>query len=518
MRFLVPNGRLGVVWRAVLAAIIIVGCAAGAVATAGLLQVNTIVGDITVHPGIKSKQLHIPKPGKPETILVIGSDHRFGESYRTSNTDTMLLLRLNSASSTINVMSIPRDLEVDIPGYGTSKLNAAYSLGSYSLLLQTIRQDVFPHLQVNHIIDTNFKGFSDIVDAIGCVYSDVDHRYYNLSQPYPSPDNYSSIDIQPGYQKLCGHNQSVHGALPFVRFRHTDSDFVREARQQDFLRWAKQGFPISKLLSERDKLLKILGRNSTFDKNLQSSDALIELFDLVAFSDGDSIKQIKFPGTPTVVGDADVVVSSAAQEAEAFHQFMHPTPKSSSASRKKPALSAHGRRRHHAAALNTSGLSPDPADGIEQAKALTHPGMPVYYPRLIATDSDYCFSTTGNCNNPDESSTAYEHSYPRQYLIPTTDGTKVHAYRMTLAINALLGEYYGIQGVRWKDPPLLQNAAETKTVHGRKLYLYAGDGGHITTVAFHIGENTYWVSNDLTSDLPNSEMVAIAASMVRFRG
>ena len=97
---------------------------------------------------------------------------------------------------------------------------------------------MFPGLQVNHIIDVNFKGFSDLVDAIGCVYTDVDHRYYNNT----AVTDYSSIDIQPGYQKLCGDNQAETGALAFVRFRHTDTDIVRNARQQDFLRWAKSQF------------------------------------------------------------------------------------------------------------------------------------------------------------------------------------------------------------------------------------------------------------------------------------
>jgi LCP family protein required for cell wall assembly len=518
VRFLRPRSRGGMLGRTLLAAVLVAGSCAGAVATAGLLQVNTIVNIIKVHPGITTRQLKLPKPGKPQTLLIIGSDHRYHEPFRDSNTDTMLLVRLNSASSTINVMSIPRDLEVDIPGFGTAKLNAAYSEGGYSLLLKTLRADVFPHLQVNHIVDTNFQGFSDIVDAIGCVYADVDHRYYNISEPYPSPDNYSSIDIQPGYQKLCGHNQSIHGALPFVRFRHTDSDFVREARQQDFLRWAKQGFPLSKLYSERYRLISILSHNSTFDKGLQTEDGLIELFDLVLNSDGASLNQIKFPGVPVTVGDADYVTAESSAEQQAYREFMHPTKPHSTSSAHHAHPGARARSRHRAGAINTTGLSADPADGIEQAKSLTHPGMPVYYPRLIASDSDYCFSTTGNCNDIDEDATAYAHSYPRQYLIPTQSGDKVHAYRLTIDINAALGEFYGIQGVRWKNPPLLSGVSSTETIHGRKLFIYEDDGGHVTTVAWHLGPNTYWVSNDLTSDLPNSEMIGIAASMVRYRG
>ena len=512
MRALIPKSRKGVVWRILAAAVILIACAAGTTATAGLLEVKTLVNIISIHPGVKIKRLTLPKPGKPQTILLIGSDHRYGEPFKDANTDTMLLMRLNAGSSTINVMSIPRDLEVDIPGYGTSKINAAYTVGGYDLLLKTIKADVFPKLKVNHIIDTNFTGFSDIIDAIGCVYSDVDHRYYNDT----ALTGYSSIDIEPGYQKLCGHDQSVHGALPFVRFRHTDTDIVRNARQQDFLRWAKDQFPASKILSERTKLLTIFARHSTLDKELQSTDGLLDLFNLFINADGSAIKQIPFPAIlpGATTGPSYVTAESSAEQA-AFAQFMKPTKPPKAKKKKSKGAGGH---RHHKAKLDTAGLIADPGDGITQAKALTHPGMPVYYPSYILDQGGYCFSITGNCDEEDEPAAEYEHSYPRQYVIPLRGvKKKVPAYRMTLYINALLGQYYGIQGVEWKNPPLLDDPSGTRVINGRKLYLYA-DGGNLTTVAWHKGKWSYWVSNDLTSTIPNRQLVNIAASMVRYTG
>ncbi|MDQ6731189.1 MAG: LCP family protein [Actinomycetota bacterium] len=114
-----------------------------------------------------------------------------------------------------------------IPGVGVAKLNGADSAGGPNLLVKVLKGQVFPGLRINHIVDVNFGGFQKLVDAIECVYSDIDHRCYNNT----AVTGYSSIDIQAGYQKLCGLN-----ALQFVRFRHTDSDLVRNARQQDFLR------------------------------------------------------------------------------------------------------------------------------------------------------------------------------------------------------------------------------------------------------------------------------------------
>ena len=240
----------------------------------------------------------MPAAGAPQTILLIGSDHRAGEPFKDANTDTMLLVRLNGSSSTINVMSLPRDLEVDIPGHGTIKFNAAYSDGGLGAAdqddpLRTCSRSSCP----NHIIDVNFRGFADLVDAIGCVYSDVDHRYYNQSSR-TEINNYASINIQPGYQKLCGGNNKSNGALSFVRFRHTDSDITREARQQDFIRWAKSQYSIGRMLANRDHLLKIFGRHSQSDAGLQSSlDGLLKLFELAANMEGHgaTIKQIPFP-------------------------------------------------------------------------------------------------------------------------------------------------------------------------------------------------------------------------------
>ena len=262
MRIFRPRSTAGLAFRFFLLAVLVTGSVAATAAVAGLLQVQTLVADISFNPPIKAQGIKVPAAGAPETILLIGSDHRPGEPFKDANTDTMLLVRLNGSSSTINVMSLPRDLEVDIPDHGTFKLNSAYTDGGWGLLIKTIRSNVFPQFVPNHIIDVNFRGFSDLVDAIGCVYSDVDRRYYNQSSEI---NNYASINIQPGYQKLCGGNNKSNGALSFVRYRHTDSDITREARQQDFIRWTKSQYSIGRMLANRNHLLKIFGRHSQSD-------------------------------------------------------------------------------------------------------------------------------------------------------------------------------------------------------------------------------------------------------------
>ncbi len=509
---MIPRTRFGMAWRFTLAGVLLICATAAATAVAGLLQVKDIVKIISQNPGIVTKQIVLPPAGAPQTILIIGSDHRAHESFRTSNTDTMLLVRLNAKSSTINVMSIPRDLQVEIPGYGIAKINAAYSDGGYGLLIKTIKQNVFPNLRINHIVDTNFTGFSDLVDAIGCVYSDVDRRYYNLTAP--GANNYSSVDIQPGYEKLCGHNQSVSGALPFVRFRHLDSDLVREARQQDFIRWAKDQFSVGKLLGERDRLLRIFGNHSTLDKNLQSEDGILNLFNLVLNSDASTIHQVAFPADlQPCTATSCVVTSNQTAEQAAFARFMAATPKATTAAANKAKATPASLKGHkRLSKIPTGGLTSDVGDGRTQAAALSRAGMPVYYPRLIKAGSEYCMSTTGNCVSGGEPPEQFTHSYPRAYLIRDQQGRPHAAYRMTLVLNPVLGEYYGVQGTTWTNPPLLRSPSGTRDIAGKKLLLYA-NGGRLTTVAWRNGGNVYWISNTLTSDIPNPQMVGIAASL-----
>ena len=303
----------------------------------------------------------------------------------------MMLVHIDANSSTINVMSVPRDLKV-ADSRGRRRRRRRRSTpptrsGGPNLLVKVLKQQVFPGLQINHIVDVNFGGFEDLVNAIGCVYTDVDHRYYNNT----AFTDYSSIDLQPGYQRLCGAD-----ALSFVRFRHTDSDLVRNARQQDFLRWAKAQYGISQLVSNRDKLLRIFGKHTQTDSNLHTLDGLMNLFNLVAFSDGHSIKQIPFPAiflpcasgatatnafgqTTQIAAPAPCYVTATQSgEAAAYRAFMRPT---------KPAAHPAGRgkkprsRQPSAQSLADANLTGDVSDGQAQAaKISTCPSLPVYYP------------------------------------------------------------------------------------------------------------------------------------------
>jgi LCP family protein required for cell wall assembly len=483
-----------------------------AIASAGVVPVVVVLALVlgvrgSVGPASRGGghgALTVANPGAAQTLLVIGSDHRAGEPYRFANTDTILLVRLTPGASTVTLLSVPRDLEVQIGQGGTSetaKINSAYGVGGPFLLSSILRTQVFPGLRINHIIDLNFAGFADIVNALGCVDSDVDRRYYNNT----AQTDYSSIDIQPGYQPLCGTQ-----ALQFVRFRHTDSDIVRDARQRDFVDWLKGEYPVSDLIAHRDQLVKIFGEHAQTDAGLHSLDGVLNLFEVALGLARDPVRQIPFPaifgpcgGTGTANGVANqapcYVTATRAGEAAAYRDFLAPSRRPAS----RPAAPA--------TRPSAAGMIADPADGQAQAAALSGSGLPVYYPTRIRAGSEYCSSTTANCDEYPNPQREYAGAYPRQYTIDA-DGRSYPSYRMTLVINSALGEYYGVQATTWLDPPILRNPTRTQDVDGRQLQEY-GDGTRLSLVAFHTATATYWISNTLTDTIPAAQLIAIAASM-----
>jgi LCP family protein required for cell wall assembly len=519
-----PRTRGGVLWRSAVAVVLVIGCTAATTAVAGLLKLDDIAKDFRVggapinDPG---KHLVIPQPGAPQTLLLIGVDHRPGGGG-PGNTDTMLLVRIDDRSKTINLLSIPRDLAVNIPGVGVRKLNAAYADGGAKLLLQTLNDDVFPGIYVNHIMIVDFDSFANLVTSLGCIYTAVDHRYYNDNNGQSIANNYSSIDIEPGYQKLCGNNGAPDSALAFVRFRHNDSDLVRESRQQDFLRWAKSQFTTDELLSNESRLFSSFGRDVETDSSLQHLKGIDELFGLAVNADGSEIKSFPFPysGSEMIDGGDDLTFQESAS-AQTYQQFLTPTlsiPPVGHIALGTGRTRGKGKKRGRARFALPAGMIADSAYGKSQAAQLGHVDFPVYYPTDIPEDFQYCFTLTANCNEDTNPSSAYTNSYPRSYSIDGPDNTRYPAYVFTLVESAGeetelgTGQYLNVQGTTWQDPPLLRDPSLIRVVNGKRLDIYS-QGGQISTVAWHTRHAVYWIQNTLQNFLDNQQMVAMAATL-----
>lgn len=151
-------------------------------------------------------------------ILVLGVDNAFGH-----RSDTIMVLHINPDKKEANILSIPRDTIVTIPGRGLDKVNHAYAFGGIELARRTAEE--FLQVEIPYFIAVDLAGIEALIDQIGGVTIDVEKRMYYVDY---AGDLY--IDLQPGRQKLNGRQ-----AMGYLRFRHTDNDFARIGRQQQFV-------------------------------------------------------------------------------------------------------------------------------------------------------------------------------------------------------------------------------------------------------------------------------------------
>jgi polyisoprenyl-teichoic acid--peptidoglycan teichoic acid transferase len=489
--------------RFTLGAIVIVIVSAAATSSSILLFIDSVAQALSHNNVLQNKVerfLATTNGGEPENILILGSDKRASLPGDPGRSDTTMLLRLDPDRNAIALMSIPRDLKVEIPGVGTEKFNAAYTYGGPKLTLRVVKE--LTGLPINHVVNVDFLGFVRAVDAIDCVYIDVDRRYYHSNAE--SSEEYAEINVKPGYQLLCGKK-----ALQYVRYRHTDTDLVRAARQQDFISAARQRVPVQDLVLGRNDLLEIFTHYTTSD--ISDTDTMIDVLKLFAASRNATINEVHFPAE---LGPSFVTASPQAIEG-AVEQFLGIEASGGSRGtleRTEGGGDKKGKKKkqekHQIAAPKPpgqDGLVPASEAGELEAKIVARKvggGFPVFYPTRLPSGAAY------------EESNPYLHIQdPRVYHFRDTDGKRVGAYRMTLTLELPDGvHYFGMQGIKgWTDPPILSNPSETRTIHNREYEIFV-DGDRVRLIAWHRGENSYWIANDLLNTLTNDQMVGMARS------
>ncbi|MDN5347045.1 MAG: polyisoprenyl-teichoic acid--peptidoglycan teichoic acid transferase [Clostridia bacterium] len=214
---------------------------------------------------------------QPESILLIGVDQRKDEPSRS---DTIILAFIDPQGPRVNLLSIPRDTYVSIPGYGHDKINSAHTYGGPELLMETVSD--FLGVNVQKYVEVNFEGFARIVDILGGVDIDVDKRMY-----YPE----EGINLRPGLQHLNGHD-----ALGYVRFRYDpEGDITRIGRQQKFLKAL-----VDQTLSLRTvpKIPRLIGELSREVKTNLSTKEMLGLALALKDLSSNSIEAQTVPGEP----------------------------------------------------------------------------------------------------------------------------------------------------------------------------------------------------------------------------
>ncbi len=461
----------------------IVVIAACATTSTALLVLDDTVDKFKPVVGGTGHELSPVVSGSPQTIMIAGSDRRHGDKKLglKPRSDTIILARIDPGKG-VALLSLPRDLKVEIPGHGTDKLNVAYTLGGPKLAIKTVKQ--LTGLAINHYVDVSFHGFAEGVNALGCVYVDIDRRYFNNNAGLGYGGNYAVINVKPGYQKMCGQR-----ALEYVRYRHTDNDIVRGARQQDFLRQVRSQVTYRKLLDNVDKLIDVFADNTRSD--IQSTGALRRLLRLMLGVQSKPIKQVKFHGR---LGES-YVTASPAQIKAATRQFLYLRPAKGPLNRGRELSKTARKGKRGAANVNLTDVTM--ASRAQGQIAKDRVGFPVYYPRKLVKGSSYA------------------EDQPRTYTITAPNDRRHRAYKMVF-FTGYIGEYYGLMGTSWRDPPILQHASEKRTIRGRE-YLLFYNGDRLRLVGWKTDHASYWISNTLLQNVSAKEMLGVARSLVRAR-
>lgn len=244
-----------------------------------------------------------PASGEELIFLVVGSDSReglddlsnFGRAGGARG-DVVMLVRAD-ASGAAQMLSIPRDLRVEIPGHGTDKINAAYAFGGPSLMVETITANL--GIRVNHYVEIDFVGFRDLIDEVGGV---------ELSFPNAARDAKSGLDVAAGTQVLDGDQ-----ALAYARSRSYQelqngswvsvdaNDIGRTQRQQDVMRALMSRLKSPSSITEAGDIAGAMARHMTIDGSLAEASPASLFWDFRGVLTG-SIEGVTLPTTTDNIG------------------------------------------------------------------------------------------------------------------------------------------------------------------------------------------------------------------------
>ena len=314
-------------------------------------------------------------------------------------------------------------------------------------------------------------------------------------------------------------------ALQYVRFRHFDNDLVRAARQQDFLREARQKLPAGTIIRDREELLKIFTDYTTSD--IGDAVQLLELLKTFAAVQAAPVREVHFPatlGTTYVTANDSAIKSAVAQFLDTegtpggrpAGESPKPDEPSGSDENKpdenKPDEKPDEEKPDEDKPDSDHFVGPTMDDASAQAQASAtqlshvkkHDGdpmldFPVYYPTRLVPGSIIVRDS-------------------RAFPIDGPGDDVYHGYKQVVEIpgstfgNGLTEEYYGISGTDWTDVPILANPSETRTIDGDQ-YLLFYDGDRLRTVGWKTPKGAYWVNNTLLQSLEEGQLLSIATSL-----
>jgi polyisoprenyl-teichoic acid--peptidoglycan teichoic acid transferase len=483
-----PRKRWWLAKRVLLAGLGVALLSGTATAVLALNEVSKVVEALRQSKQVKlARGLLAPTSrGTPQTLLLVGNDERpppksnpFGRVLPHSN--EMLLVHIDPSKPTISMLSIPRELQVTFTAPTgqviTNRINSAYTYGGIELMTKTIKRLL--GIQINHVLVVTFPKFRRAVDEMGCVYMIVDRRYYHVNEP--GSEQYFEINLQPGYQRMCGRE-----ALEYVANRHEDTSLTRDARDQRFLLEAKAQYGAS-LIENRGKFEHIFGR--AVETDIHETSQVLDLLALLVESQGKPVRQVPFHVNLSTSYDT-ATPQQINESVNAFLGGTAPIPKYRIG---QSLRTVHGHARGKAPALPT--LAPTEESALAHARTVA-PSLPfaLEYPR---------FRHPYGAALPDTL---------RPYDIRDPRG-RLHPSYVVVVEGGPLGRFYDVQGSSWTDPPLLANPSQEIRA-GTRTYELFYQGEQMRTIGWKEGGAAYWIENTLTSDLSPREMLALAEQTV----
>ncbi|WP_117215517.1 LCP family protein [Allorhizocola rhizosphaerae] len=270
----------------ILTGVLLLVCGGGAIALR--MYVGSVEGDVDrvdAFQGVPEQARPSKAPTNALNILVLGSDSRADrdlDNDGSARTDTIILVHIPADRQTAQLISIPRDSWVHIPGKKFHKINAAYAFGGTPLMVQTVES--FTNVRIDHVVLIDFFGFKEVIDALGGVDIEVEREFKSSHPPFRV--------FRKGMQHMNGEV-----ALDYSRQRKqfADGDFSRIEHQQQVIKAVMEQAASAGLLSDIPRLnsfLRATANALTVDQNMSLFDLALELRQLRSH-------QLKFITSPS---------------------------------------------------------------------------------------------------------------------------------------------------------------------------------------------------------------------------
>jgi LCP family protein required for cell wall assembly len=235
LEWTLPIGVLGLFVGVVFAAVVLgwivsqVRAQQASATVFGDIDAPTATPNATPNPDFMATPIPSWEGSERVTVLLLGADARPGETNARPLTDSIMLLMLDPDEQVASVLSIPRDLYMEVPGYGLQRINTAYPLGGGPLAKETLSYNF--GIRIDYFVLLNFESFTRFVDEIGGIEVNVpatiNDTRYPASCETRSNCGYDPFYIEAGLQTLDGET-----ALKYARTRQADNDISRAERQQ----------------------------------------------------------------------------------------------------------------------------------------------------------------------------------------------------------------------------------------------------------------------------------------------